>query len=142
VPGLCGGPDAPGSETRGSGGGATNNAAPSSSSPPLRLSFNTAGARSAAQPWNAVLKDSVLYVAPPDYLADGSKEAFVALLEAAEEKLKCEYVVVVFEADRQDKATLVRTFMFLGFTVLNPGSPLVPPKLASRNICMCYNVNE
>lgn len=76
VPGLCGGPDAPG-ETRGA--------------PPLRLTFRTA-----RQPWDAVLRGRTLYVAlPPHVLPDGSREAFVSLLEAAEEKLNCQHVVVV-----------------------------------------------
>lgn len=76
APGLCGGPDAPG-ETRG----------PS----PLRLTFRTA-----RQPWDAVLRGRTLYVAlPPRVLPEGSREAFVALLEAAEDKLKCEHVIVV-----------------------------------------------
>lgn len=76
APGLCGGPDAPG-EARG----------PS----PLRLTFRTA-----RQPWDAVLRGQTLYIAlPPHVLPEGSREAFVALLEAAEEQLKCQHVVVV-----------------------------------------------
>ncbi|RZC35249.1 ornithine decarboxylase antizyme az, partial [Asbolus verrucosus] len=121
APGLCGGPDAPG-ETRG----------PS----PLRLTFRTA-----RQPWDAVLRGQALYVAlPPHVLPEGSREAFVALLEAAEEQLKCQHVVVVFANDRLDKAMLVRTFMFLGFAVLSPTSPLVPPALSSGHVCMLYNI--
>ncbi|CAH1110576.1 unnamed protein product [Psylliodes chrysocephalus] len=106
------------------------------SPPPLRLTFRTA-----RQPWDAVLRGRTLYVAlPPQVLPEGSREAFVALLEAAEEQLKCEHVVVVFAADRPDRAVLVRTFMFLGFAVLSPTSPLVPPSLANGNVCMLYNI--
>lgn len=121
VQGLCGGPDAPG-ETRGS--------------PPLRLNFRTG-----RQSWDVVLRGDTLYVAlPPQVLPEGSREAFVALLEAAEEQLKCQNVVVVFAADRPDRPALVRTFMFLGFAVLSPTSPLVPPSLGSGNVCMLYNI--
>lgn len=84
----------------------------------------------------------MLYVAPPPHLAEGSREAFVALLEAAEEQLKCQHVIVVFSADRPDRANLVRTFMFLGFAVLSPTSPLVPPQLATGNVCMLYHIEE
>ncbi|XP_056638782.1 LOW QUALITY PROTEIN: ornithine decarboxylase antizyme 1 [Diorhabda sublineata] len=107
-----------------------------SSPPPLRLTFRTA-----RQPWEAVLKGRTLYIAlPPQVLPEGSREAFVGLLEAAEEQLKCEHVVVVFAADRPDRAVLVRTFMFLGFAVLAPTSPLVPPSMANGNVCMLYNI--
>ncbi|KAJ8980152.1 hypothetical protein NQ317_014647 [Molorchus minor] len=217
APGLCGGPDAPG-EARGA--------------PLQRLTFRTA-----RQPWDAVLRGRTLYIAlPPHVLPEGSREAFVALLEAAEEQLKCQHVIVhvlqkkvpfhdlqfckelmkyktidasiskaacgkiknhlwylnpenvslsFFDeniliddkkeviitmetsgsaneiselscfhgnylpdkftrrfspATAPDRAVLVRTFMFLGFAVLSPTSPLVPPQLAQGNVCMLYNI--
>lgn len=102
----------------------------------MRLTFRTA-----RQPWDAVLRGRTLYIAlPPHVLPEGSREAFVALLEAAEEQLKCQHVVVVFESGRADRAMLVRTFMFLGFAVLSPTSPLVPPSLSSGYVCMLYNI--
>lgn len=118
--GLCGGPDVPGEDNGGP--------------PPLRLTFRTA-----RQPWDAVLLGRTLFVAlPPTMLPEGSREAFVALLEAAEEQLKCQHVVVVFEKDRPDRSTLIRTFMFLGFAILSPTSPIVPPSLGAHNVCMLY----
>lgn len=79
VPGLCGGPDGSGGQ---SDGGAQ----------PLRLTFRTAR----GPPWDAALRAGTLYVALPEHgLPEGSREAFVALLEAAEERLKCRHVVVV-----------------------------------------------
>ncbi|XP_018327008.2 ornithine decarboxylase antizyme 1 [Agrilus planipennis] len=126
APGLCGGPDVSKDEQEDGGGGP----------PLLRLTFRTA-----RQPWDAVLRGRTLFVAlPPDMLPEGSREAFVALLEAAEEQLKCHHVVVVFGKDRVDRATLIRTFMFLGFSILSPTSPLVPPSLAANNVCMLYNI--
>ncbi|KAF5270214.1 hypothetical protein FQA39_LY08428 [Lamprigera yunnana] len=118
--GLCGGPDVPNKENEGP--------------PPLRLTFKTA-----RQPWDAVLLNHTLFVAlPPTMLPEGSREAFIALLEAAEEQLKCQHVVVVFEKDRSDRATLIRTFMFLGFAILSPTSPILPPSLGAQNVCMMY----
>ncbi|XP_066143857.1 LOW QUALITY PROTEIN: ornithine decarboxylase antizyme 2 [Euwallacea fornicatus] len=136
--------DAPG-ENRGSPG---EQPVPSTS-PPLRLTFRaTPGAGSpprtpaSSQPWDAVLRGDTLYVTPPPHLGEGSREAFVALLEAAEDQLRCKHVIVVFPADRGDKANLVRTFKFLGFSMLSPTHSLVPPQLAPGNVCMLYNVEE
>lgn len=42
-----------------------------------------------------MLRGRTLYVAlPPRMLPEGSREAFVALLEAAEEQLRCQHVIV------------------------------------------------
>ncbi|XP_044745327.1 ornithine decarboxylase antizyme 1 [Coccinella septempunctata] len=121
VPGLCGGPDAPG-DSRGT--------------PPLRLTFRTAH-----QPWEAVLRGRTLFVALPNLMQpDGSREALVGVLEAAEEKLNCQHVVVVIPANRPDKSSIVKTFKFLGFELLSPTSPIVPADLASENVCMLYEV--
>lgn len=164
MPGLCGGPDAPG-DHRGSpgkspsalqtteltvtGGDTLGEQPVPSSPPPLRLTFRaTPGAGSpprtpaSSQAWDAVLRGDTLYVTPPSHLAEGSREAFVALLEAAEDQLRCKHVIVVFPIDRADKANLVRTFKFLGFSVLNPNHHLVPAQLAAGNVCMLYNVEE
>lgn len=121
MPGLCGGPDAPG-DARGS--------------PPKRLTFRTAH-----QPWEAVLRGRTLFVALPTMMqADGSREALIGVLEAAEEKLDCQNVVMVFPANRPDKSIITKTFMYLGFEILSPTSPIVPPALASENICMLYEI--
>lgn len=149
--GLCGGPDAPvanggppsvcGGTGAGVGG---SDASPAASARRLtfrtRLNAGAVGGGAACCSWDTLLVGRTLYVAlPPHILPEGSRDAFVALLEAAEERLKCEHVVVVFDADRADRAILVRTFMFLGFAVLSPTSPLVPPGLKG-NVCMLYNI--
>lgn len=95
--------------------------------------------------WDAVLSGRTLYVALPGgggMLPEGSRESFVTLLETAEEQLKCKHVVVVFANDRADRGNLVRTFMFLGFAVLSPTSPLLvnSPNIALGNVCMLYNI--
>ncbi|XP_060536307.1 ornithine decarboxylase antizyme 2 [Cylas formicarius] len=136
APGLCGGPDvAPGEVARGIRG--------DQSAPPLRLTFRTGSGGRLSQSWDAVLRGQTLYVTPPPHLLlEGSREAFISLLEAAEDQLKCKYVIVVFSSDQPERATLVRTFMFLGFSVLSPNSPLLPAQLAAGNICMLYNIEE
>lgn len=79
---------------------------------------------------------------PPQVLSEGSREALVALLEAAEDQLKCQQVIVVFNQDRTDKEKmLVRTFMFLGFKILPESSNLIPETLAKDHVCMIYNID-
>jgi len=79
-----------------------------------------------------------LYLKPGETLPDGSKEAFVALLEYAEEHLKCKHIYVCFVKAAVTKA-LIRTFMFLGFTLLPPQHPKSP---AGDFISLLYTVEE
>lgn len=77
--------------------------------------------------WNTVLIGGKLIVEVPNgILPEGSKESFVTLLEYAEDELKCSHVIVCFKRNRTDRASLVRTFMFLGFVAVAPGNPIVP----------------
>ncbi len=50
---------------------------------------------------------------------------FVDLLEFADDKLHCKYVIVYFDKTRSDRAALVKTFMFLGFHILSPENILL-----------------
>jgi hypothetical protein len=77
--------------------------------------------------WETVLIGRKLFVEVPKFiLPDGSKESFVRLLEFAEDELDCSHVIVCFKKERSDRASLIRVFMFLGFSVLPPGHALVP----------------
>jgi ornithine decarboxylase antizyme 1 len=77
--------------------------------------------------WEGVLWRGRLYLEVPTRLVQtGSKEGFVALLEYAEEELQCSHVILALSKERVDRADVVRTFMFLGFSVLPPGHQLVP----------------
>ncbi|XP_019868592.1 LOW QUALITY PROTEIN: ornithine decarboxylase antizyme 1 [Aethina tumida] len=104
--------------------------------PQRRLSVRTRGMQ-----WDAVLCGHTLYVAVPEcVLPNGSREGFVALLEAAEEELECKHVIVVFSSERKDATELTRTFMFFGFGKLAPSSPLIPRSYATGHVCMLYNI--
>lgn len=89
--------------------------------------------------WETLLVDRKLFIEiPTGILPEGSKESFVTLLEYAEDELECSHVVVCFKKDRTDRASLVRTFMFLGFVAVAPGHPIVP--MAGDLLFMAYTI--
>jgi len=59
---------------------------------------------------------------PHGCMPEGTKEGFIALMEFAEEKLGCTEILVRFSKERQDRAGLIRTFMYFGFQMLAPNN--------------------
>jgi len=92
----------------------------------VRLSLEFHLAEQTTVIWETVVLGGNLYLFLGGSLPKGSKEAFVSLLEYAEEILQCANVVVCFKKERSDRALLIRTFMFLGFQPIPPGHPSVP----------------
>lgn len=91
------------------------------------LSFNICLSSDVTFTWETMLAEKNLFVElPSGILPHSSKESFVTLLEYAEDSLKCSHVIVCFKKDRQDRSSLLRVFMFLGFQLLPPGHPLIP----------------
>lgn len=89
--------------------------------------------------WKTLLVNGVLYVdIPSSVLPKGSRDSFVSLLEFAEEKLDCHKVYVCFKRNRPDRTSLMRVFMFFGFTVVPPGNPQVPQ--SDDIMSMVYNI--
>merc|ERR1712127_643877 len=89
--------------------------------------------------WKTLLVNGTLYVdIPTSMLPEGSRDSLISLLEFAEEKLECEKVFVCFKKDRQDRAALMRVFMFLGFTVVSPDNKEVPQD--SDIMSMVYSI--
>lgn len=73
--------------------------------------------------WETLLIGKTLFIEiPSDILPEGSKESFVSVLEHAEEALGCSKVIVCFKKNRDDRESLIRTFMFLGFVLVAPGT--------------------
>jgi len=71
------------------------------------------------------LRNDSLYVELPQQLNEESKEKFVSLLEFADDTLHCKHVIIYFNKTRSDRASLVKTFMFLGFHILSPDNTLM-----------------
>jgi len=89
--------------------------------------------------WKTLLVNGVLYVdIPSSVLPKGSRDSFVSLLEFAEEKLDCQKVYVCFKRNRPDRTSLMRVFMFFGFSVVPPGNPQVPQ--SDDIMSMVYNI--
>jgi len=106
--------------------------------------------------WEAVLWRGRLYVSvTPQALSNGSKEAFVSLLEYAEDVLECSHVIVCLgkpsylqandngassgiDTNDKDIKMAIRNFMFLGFQALAPGHEFMPsnPNL----VCFYYTI--
>ena len=79
--------------------------------------------------WDAIVVKGRLYVlVDVSQMNDsGSKEAFVSLLEYAEEVLECSHVIVCFEkCQSSNTKTAIRNFLFLGFQPLAPGHEYLP----------------
>jgi len=72
---------------------------------PTRVAFVLALTATRDWRWEGVVWQGRLYLEVPTRLVQtGSKEGFVALLEYAEEQLRCTHVLLALSKDRQDRA--------------------------------------
>ncbi|XP_047513487.1 LOW QUALITY PROTEIN: ornithine decarboxylase antizyme 1 [Pieris napi] len=90
--------------------------------------------------WEAVVKGNTMYLRVPGVLQSGSKESFMLLLDFAEERLRCSNCIICVLKSRPDRATLLRTFMFMGFQLLPPGSPLAADIANPAYVFLHYNM--
>lgn len=90
--------------------------------------------------WATTYVDQTLYIeVPHGCLPDASKDAFVALLEYAEEVLMCQRAIIYFSKERNERDTLIRTFMYMGFFAAQPESPILHVHDAN-NVYMVYEI--
>lgn len=105
------------------------------------LCFEISVANGVVVKWETIYDERKLFVEVPNtILPDGSKESLVTLLEYAEEQLDCSHVILCFKKNRTDRASLIRTFMFLGFAVVCPGDPMVPN--AEDLMFLAYTIDD
>ncbi|CAK1548805.1 unnamed protein product [Leptosia nina] len=90
--------------------------------------------------WEAVVKGNTMYLRVPGVLQSGSKESFMLLLDFAEERLRCSNCIICVLKTRPDRATLLRTFMFMGFQLLAPNSPLAADIANPAYMFLHYNM--
>jgi ornithine decarboxylase antizyme 1 len=110
---------------------------------PIRLSFafNNNSTEHSDVHWDAILWHENLYLQVPNgVFLERSKEAFVSLLEFAEEELSCSHIIVCFNKNRNERNTLMRMFMFFGFVALPPNHALSPADASEDVLYMAYNV--
>jgi len=115
---------------------------------PTRITIKLNVTDKISSSWDSVLDhdNNILYVALPKTLThEASKQSFLSLLEFAEEKLDCDGVVLCIRKDRPDRANLVKTFLFLGFSPLHPKSPMAPPQQQGSNddhLFLIYSIED
>jgi len=107
-----------------------------------RLTFESRLADEVSFSWQTLLVDrKKLFVFVPDKLLQhGSRDSFVSLLEYAESILKCSHIIVYFKKDRKDMSSVMRLFMYFGFTLLKPGQSLIAAS-SSDMLYMAYSVD-
>lgn len=90
--------------------------------------------------WEGVLKKTYLYIfMTANHMNEGSREAFVSLLEHAEEELGCTHVIVCIDKKITQLKKMMRNFLFLGFQMLDPGHELSPP-MNPNVVSFVYNI--
>ncbi|CAL8129617.1 unnamed protein product [Orchesella dallaii] len=91
--------------------------------------------------WETIYVNNNLYIEVKNgCLPDASKDAFVSLLEYAEDILRCQHAVIYFSKERSDRASLIRTFMMVGFLAVPPENKLVYAP-SDKNVYMVYNID-
>jgi hypothetical protein len=106
-----------------------------------RLTFSCQLADGFTVRWQTILVDGcVLYIMIPDeFQPVGSRDSLVNLLDYAEGTLECRDIVVCLKNNRPD---VVRLFMYLGFSVLDPTDPLVCVSSVPGTTYMTYHVTD
>ncbi|XP_028911311.1 ornithine decarboxylase antizyme 3 [Ornithorhynchus anatinus] len=95
---------------------------------PVQVDFHFRLGPQASAHWHGVLGHHRLFLDTPHLaLHRETQESLTQTLEFAEEKTDVEAVFVNFHAGRSDRAALLRAFSYLGFELVPPGHPALPP---------------
>uniref|UniRef100_A0A2K5S9M1 Ornithine decarboxylase antizyme 3 n=1 Tax=Cebus imitator TaxID=2715852 RepID=A0A2K5S9M1_CEBIM len=95
---------------------------------PVQLDFHFRLTSQTSAHWHGLLCDHRLFLDIPYRALDqGNRESLTATLEFVEEKTNVDSVFVNFQNDRSDRGALLRAFSYMGFEVVRPGHPALPP---------------
>nr|XP_060614589.1 LOW QUALITY PROTEIN: ornithine decarboxylase antizyme 3 [Anolis sagrei ordinatus] len=95
---------------------------------PAQLDFHFARGGQGTTHWHGILRENVVFLDVPRLALDfNSRESLAATLEYIEDKMEAEQVFVNFGKSRRDRGELLRTFGFLGFELVRPDDPALPP---------------
>jgi len=108
----------------------------------IRLTLNISLLEGHQVKWEAIIWRENLFIHVPNGISlDNSKEAFISLLEFAEEELQCMTVTVYFDKNRSDRSVLVRLFNFIGFSMLPPNHSLALADASEDMLYMAYSIS-
>ncbi|XP_053134485.1 LOW QUALITY PROTEIN: ornithine decarboxylase antizyme 3 [Hemicordylus capensis] len=95
---------------------------------PVQLDFHfKVGSQDTAH-WHGLLRRDALFLDTPHRVLEfSSRESLIATLEYVEEKTEADLVFVNFHKARSDRGNLLRAFGFLGFELVRPDHPALPP---------------
>uniref|UniRef100_K7FL25 Ornithine decarboxylase antizyme 3 n=1 Tax=Pelodiscus sinensis TaxID=13735 RepID=K7FL25_PELSI len=95
---------------------------------PVQLDFHFQLGPHGSVHWHGLLTDSKLFLdTPRGALDQNNRESLTATLDYVEEKTAVNLVFVNFQPTRSDRGDLLRAFSYLGFEVVRPDHPLLPP---------------
>jgi len=72
--------------------------------------------------WEGVIVDETLFLRGNGLEHTDLKESFVAIIELAEQWLKCNTLVVCLDKKSPHLSTLIRSFFYVGFELVTPGT--------------------
>uniref|UniRef100_A0A8C5K098 Ornithine decarboxylase antizyme 3 n=1 Tax=Jaculus jaculus TaxID=51337 RepID=A0A8C5K098_JACJA len=95
---------------------------------PVQLDFHFRLTPHSSIKWHGRLCNQQLFLDIPDQTLDQiDRESLTATLQYVEEKTNVNSVFVNFPKDRKDRGALLRAFSYLGFEVVRPDHPAIPP---------------
>jgi len=106
----------------------------------IRLTLNIQLLEGHDVEWEAIIWKENLLINIPNGISL-KKEAFISLLELAEEELQCQRVTVYFDKNRSDRNSLMRLFSFIGFSVLAPNHSMSPEEASEDMLYMAYSIS-
>ncbi|XP_033030179.1 LOW QUALITY PROTEIN: ornithine decarboxylase antizyme 3 [Lacerta agilis] len=95
---------------------------------PVQLDFHFAHGSQGVSHWHGLLQARTVFLDTPRLALDcNSRESLTATLEYVEENTEADQVLVNFHKSRRDRGDLLRAFGFLGFKLMRPDHPSLPP---------------